>query len=183
MTFPNNFDSLHAITSGKHLYQFYKNSEDFLHVMIPYFDAGLAKGEACLWLVSKRNGFDLARDTAEAMIPSFSAPHSLEQFQILPAEDWYLTEGVFDEAKAVRNAGNYLERVLKLGFSALRIAGDAGAVSRNDRPQFEAYERKIMPWIKGRPVIALCAYPILECTPSQAKTILECHEDVLVGHF
>ena len=183
MTDAAHFDSLHDVVPGKHFYQFYKNSDDFLYVMIPFFQAGLEKGEACLWMVSGKIGFDFARATAEAMIPRFSDYISTGQFQMIPAEEWYLTNGSFDEAKAISNAQHYMEKIKKQGFSRLRGAGDAGVFSREDWPAVEAYEKKMSPWIKSQPVIALCAYPILECTPSQAKGILECHEDVLVGKF
>ena len=177
------FDSLHQILPGKHFYQFYKNSDDFLSVMIPFFQAGLEKGEACLWLVSKRNNLDFIRATVEAMIAGFSYYVSSGQFQIFSAEDWYLTECSFDEAKAIGNAVQYLEKMQKQGFKQLRGAGDGGVISRKDWPAAEAYEKKMGPWIKSHSVVALCAYPILECTPSQTKGILDCHEDVLVGRL
>ena len=152
--------------------------------MIPYFRAGLEKGEACLWLVSKRNGCDFVRVTAEALIWRFLFYISSGQIQILSAEDWYLTDGSFDETKALKNAEEYVAKIENLGFQGLRAAGDVGgAVPRVEWPKVEAYEKKISPWLKSNSVIALCAYPILECTPSQAKGILDCHEDVLVGRI
>ena len=177
------FDLLHSILPGKHFYQFYKGSDDFLLVMIPFFQAGLEKGEACLWLVSQKISLNSARAAAQNSISQFPYYNSSGQFQILSAEDWYLTAGSFDEAKALRNAEQYLGKIHEMGFKRLRGAGDAGAIPRSDWPKVEAYEKKVAPWIKSQPVIALCAYPILECTPSQTKGILECHEDVLVGRF
>jgi len=175
------FDSLHEILPGKHFYQFYKNSEDFFSVMIPFFQAGLEKREACLWLVSQKNGLDSALTIAQATIPQFSNYVSTGQFQILSAEDWYLTDGSFDEAKAINHALEYLETIQKKGFQQLRGSGDGGVILRRDWPLVEAYEKKMGPWIKENHIVALCAYPILECTPSQTKGILDCHEDVLVG--
>ena len=179
----NDFDSLHNISPGKHFYQFYKNADDFLNVMIPFFQAGLEKNEACVWLVSERIGLDLACATAEAMIPQCSHFVSTGQFQIRSAEEWYLTDGSFDETKAVKNAEEFMEKIQKQGFQQLRGAGDGGAFFRKDWPAVEAYEKKMSQWIKSNGVIALCAYPILECTPSQTKGILDCHEDVLVGRL
>ena len=175
----NNFDSLHNISLGKHLYQFYKNSEDFFHVTIPFFEAGLKKNQVCLWLVSDRIGVDIAKATAEAMIFDCDQYFSAGQFQIQRAEDWYLSNGQFDEAKAIQNAENHVGQ-LKNG-QILRGAGDGGCFQRKDWPEVFAYEKKMDIWVKTKPVIGLCAYPILECTPSQTKQILECHEDVLIG--
>lgn len=178
------FDSLHHIFPGRHVYQFYKGAEDFLLATIPYFRIGLEKREACLWLVSKRNGADRARQAAVMLIPRYADYMASGQFQVLPAEDWYLAEGVFDEAQAIQNAAQYLKQIQELGFEILRAAGDiGGAVARNEWPAVEAYERKISPWIASERVIALCAYPILECSPTQIRGIVGCHEDVLVGRF
>jgi hypothetical protein len=178
-----NFDTLHDICAGKHFYQFYKNIDDFLQVMIPFFQAGIEKREACLWIVSERIGLTAARDTAEALIPFFTAHLESGLFRLIAAEEWYLTEGAFDKEKAMASAADYLDQVLKTGFHRLRAAGDGAAIPRADWEKFQDYEREIAVWIKGQPVIALCAYPILECTPTQTKSILEAHDDVLVGHL
>ncbi|MBI4358744.1 MAG: MEDS domain-containing protein [Candidatus Omnitrophica bacterium] len=178
-----NFDLRYAVLPGKHFYQFYKSSDDFLSIMIPFFQAGLEKNEACLWLVSGRNSLDFCRATAEALIPQYSLCVSGEQFQIMSSESWYLKSESFDEGQTIGNAEKYHALIQKKGFIRLRIAGDVGFMSRKDWPQFEAYEKKIGSWLKARSVVALCAYPILECTPSQTRGILECHEDVLVGRL
>ena len=177
------FDSRHNVLPGKHFYQFYKNTDDFLSIMIPFFQAGLEKKEACLWLISEKNGLSFCRDTAEAIIFNFTHYVSIGQLVILPAENWYLTDGAFDEAKSIQNAERYFETFRENGFTRFRGAGDGGFLSRRDWPIVEAYERKIGPWLKANSITGLCAYPILEFTPSQAKAILDCHEDVLVGRL
>jgi len=178
----NHFDSLHQILPGKHFYQFYKGSGDFLNVMIPYLDAGLRKGEACLWLISKKNGIDFSRVTAESLIPGFSDYLSSGQFQIIPAEDWYLSDDSFSADQAVRNIEAYIEGVEGRNFKRFRVAGDIGGVVPNaDWPYVEAYEQNISSWLKAHSIVALCAYPILECPPSRMKGILDFHEDVLIG--
>jgi len=47
----------------------------------------------------------------------------------------------------------------------------------------QVYEKAMAEWIKDNPVIGLCAYPILECSLNETKAVLDCHDDVLVGHF
>ena len=152
--------------------------------MVPYFQAGLRKKEACLWLVSQRNGLDFCRVTVQNLIPGFSRYESSGQFKMLSAEDWYLSHEAFDQGKAFRNAQDHADEFRKLGFQHIRVAGDiGGAIPRKDWPEVEDYERRISVWIKPEPVVALCAYPILECTPSQTKGILDSHEDVLIGRL
>ena len=177
------FDSLHNLSPGKHLYQFYKNSEDFLQVMIPFFQAGLEKGDACLWLVSETIGFQRAYEAVQSKIRRFKDATSSGQFEILPGEPWYLNNGKFDEEQAVFNARNYFEKIKQAGFECLRGAGDAACIPKSEWGKVDLHERKMDSWVKSQPIIALCAYPLLKCTPSQAKNVLESHEDVLVGHL
>ena len=106
------FDSLHNICTGKHFYQFYKGLEDYLHVMVSYFQAGLEKGQACLWLFSERIGVKEVHYAA-SFIPGFETYLAKGQLEILPGEDWYLTNGAFDEEKAMANAANYLGKTQK----------------------------------------------------------------------
>ena len=38
---------------GAHFCLFYKTKQDFLDTIVPYFKAGLASNEYCLWILSK----------------------------------------------------------------------------------------------------------------------------------
>lgn len=177
------FDSLHNIYPGRHLYQFYKNVDDFLFVMLPYFKAGLQKNQACLWLVSAKNGLSAVRHASLTHIQNCETYFISGQLKIRSAEEWYLSNGSFDEAKALSNAENHLRWMREEKYSELRAAGDLGCISRKDWPLVDEYEKKANAIVKSNAIVGLCAYPILECTPSQTKDILELHEDVLVGQL
>jgi hypothetical protein len=180
---PTDFDSLHNISAGKHFYQFYKGPEDYLHAMVSYFQTGLEKGQACFWLVSARIGIPKVHEFVESLIPQAKSYLSTGQLQILSAETWYLTQGTFDEEKAMSNALQALETIQKKGFSVLRGSGDAGAIPRSDWKRVFSYEKNISRWIKSQPVIALCAYPIFECSLTETQAVLDRHDDVLIGRF
>src|ERR1700687_519583 len=38
---------------GTHFFLFYETKQDLLDTLVPYFKAGLASGEFCLWVISK----------------------------------------------------------------------------------------------------------------------------------
>ena len=177
------FDLLHHISPGRHYYQFYKHTDDYLRAMIAYFQAGLEAGDACLWLVSERIGILEAREAAENTITGFPSYEEQGQFQILSAEDWYLHAGCFDEAQSFMNAARYVEEIQKQGFRKLRASGDAGAVPRRDWQRFGMYEKNVDSVIKASPFVALCTYPILELSLKETKMVLDCHDDVLINHF
>lgn len=177
------FDVLHNIYPGRHFYQFYKTPEDFYRILIPYFQSGLEKQEACVWLVSEKIGVDKTLHLCETQIPRFWFYFASGQFQILSAENWYLTDGVFDEAKAISHADSIFKHTIEQGYTRLRAAGDVASIPKKDWPLVHAYEEKVHSWIRNYPIIALCAYPIVECSLFDTKSIVTSHDDVLAGYF
>jgi len=181
MNHPRDFDRVQNISPGKHLYQFYRDASDYLPLMTAYFRAGLAQGHACLWLVAKHVGVEKAYQALKQQVPELDICIADGSMRILNAEDWYLTEGRFDSAKAQANSARQYERITAAGFSVLRGAGDVAAIPVEDWPIVHEYECAIGSWINSNPVIGLCAYPIAQCTLSQTKHVLETHDDVLAG--
>ena len=182
MTF--DFDIAHDIAASKHFYQFYKNTDDYISLMMAYFRAGLEKGQACAWLVTEKIGLEEVHRLAELKIPRFLYYLCAGQIQILSAEDWYLTNGTFDEEHALANAQRYVENFMKQGYHCVRLGGScAAAAARHDWWKFESYEQKVHEIIKGLPIIALCAYPILECSLRETKVVVDSHDDVLINHL
>ncbi|MCM8774962.1 MAG: MEDS domain-containing protein [Candidatus Omnitrophica bacterium] len=180
---PEDFDTVNNIFPGMHFYQFYKQMDDYLRVLIPFFHAGLRKGESGLWLASERMGLYDIESAVRSAIPNLDDYFTSGQFQIRSAETWYCEDGVFDEEKTFVHARQYLAEMQKAGFMQSRIAGDAGAVSHDQWPKAVEYEKKISSLIKSAPIIALCAYPILQCTLTDTKAVLEEHDSVLVGRL
>ncbi len=175
------FDSLNNLSPGQHRYQFYKSEDDYVESMSRFFRAGLEKGDACLWLASEKMGLERISGLLETLIPNFLFYLSAGQFQIRSAEEWYLRDGYFSEEQALANAANYMEYVQKIGFNRLRGAGDASAIPRAEWPKLKSYEKKVDEIIKSSPIMAVCAYPILECTLQDTKMVLDCHDGVLSG--
>ncbi len=179
----NNFDSMHNVFPGRHLYQFYKTHDDYLQILMPFFAAGLEKGDACLWLASEKIGIEKIENLFREKYPEFSMLVKSPQFQITSAEDWYLINGRFSEEHATQNAQRYVKFIQNQGFKRLRGAGDAGVIPREDWGSLEAYEKNIDLFVKSMPVIGLCAYPILDCSLKETRMVIDCHDDVLVGHL
>ena len=178
------FDNLYSVSVSKHFYQFYKNTEDYLSLMLAYFRAGLEKGQACFWLVTEKIGLEEVHRLADIKIPRFLYYLCSGQIKILSAEDWYLTNGVFDEKKALGNAERLVRHYLEQGYHCIRLGGSCAAVTvREDWWKLESYERKAHEVIKAAPAIALCAYPILDCSLKETKMVVDSHDDVLINRL
>lgn len=177
------FDLVHGVAPRKHFYQFYKSEEDYLSLMGSFLRAGLEKGQACLWLVCEKMGVEEAHRKIERRIPHFLYYLCAGQLQILSAEDWYLCAGRFDEARALANVGRYIEHVLTQGYHCLRVGSGSESIPREDWNLLGSYETKAGSLIKSLPMIALCAYPILDCSLNETKMVVESHDDVLIARI
>lgn len=177
------FDTLHNIVPGRHFYQFYKSADDYLKVIQPFIKCGLKKGHACLWLVSEKIGVEAVIKALGATVPHLSHLIATKQLVVLPAEEWYLTDGRFDAAKAIQKALYHYQYSRQLGFRCLRITGDAGVVSAEDREAVQAYEKKCHEFIHKKAVIAVCAYPILACNLKHTRMVIHSHDDVMAGRL
>ncbi len=177
----HDFDALHGIKPGLHFYQFYKSFEDYSVVLSAYFHAGLTKGDTCLWLISKKIGVLRMLGMAAENIPEFDRYLESGQLEVHPAEDWYLDHSQFSEERSMTNASNFVARAEARGSKAIRAAGDAGAIPQCDWNLLEIYERKISDFIREKRVLALCAYPILDCTLKETRMVIDCHDHVLIA--
>jgi len=177
------FDTLHNIIPGKHFYQFYRNAEDYLRVILPYFKAGILKGEACLWVVSQRIGVERVSQAAAQAGLAFQEALRTRQLSVLPSETWYLRQGLFDEEQAIANAKKFYQDILVRGFKTLRGGGDAPVLGHSEWQKLHDYEAKICGFIQARSIIALCAYPIFDCHIGDTKAILANHDEALIGHL
>ncbi len=177
------FDALYGVETGKHLYQFYKSSEDYLRILSSYFSSGLEKGDACVWLVSDAMGIGSVTAYLEKVIPDVKEHLETKRLQLLSAENWYLDGGKFNEEKALYNAAQLAGTLRQLGCSRLRGAGDAAAIPHAQWPEVHIYEEKIQHTLRDTPCILLCAYPILGCSIADTRAVLKNHDGVLVGRL
>src|SRR3977135_600032 len=68
---------------GSHFFMFYETKEDLLDTLVPYFKAGLERGELCLWVVSEPLTEEEARNALRKAVPEFDhhlADRSIEIF-------------------------------------------------------------------------------------------------------
>ena len=175
------FDVLNQIEYGSHLYQFYKTIDEYVASLGIFFRTGLSKGEACIWLVDDAMGIKRVQQLAEKIIPDFLLALCTGQMNMLSANEWYLTQGNFDEEKAVVNAKTCIQKMLDKGYPAIRGAGDTAAIPKKERYKLEVYESRMNQMIKGLPVIGVCAYPIDDCSLNEVHQVITNHDHRIIN--
>src|SRR5262245_9198166 len=97
-TRPSGIDVVGPIHWGKHICLIYETRNDLFDAVVPFFKAGLASGELCLWAVSDPVAEDEAKKIlirADRIFERHLADGGMEVFS---ARDWYLTDEKFDPA-------------------------------------------------------------------------------------
>jgi signal transduction histidine kinase len=146
---------------GTHLCHFYATSQDLLDTLAAFFKAGLEKHEYCLWILSATMTADQAAAALRSRIPDADRRLS-EGLEIHPSPEWYLKDGTFDGARVIQSWQDKLDGALARGYAGMRINGTEDWFSDDLWPEFATYERSLDAWIRGRPMIALCSYPLRE---------------------
>lgn len=171
-----------AMAAGRHFYQFYRGREDLFRVAIPFLRVGLANREACLWIVSRSVGILPA---VEAFQRDYDVSRFIQtgQLLILPAERWYLDRGRFSARKVLERMEKFIEEKKRYGFTAFRGVGDTGWVELCDWFELQAYEEKIHERFRTLKMVAICAYPIQNCSLTQTQDVLNHHHSVFLTKF
>lgn len=147
---------------GTHLCHFYATPQDLLDSLAPFFRAGLEKHEYCLWAVSPSLTTEQAAAALRSSIPDVDRHLREGALEIIPSTEWYLHDGKFDAARVLQSWQDKLEAALARGFSGMRINGNEDWLHDDLWPDFAAYERALNEWVRGRPLIVVCSYPLRE---------------------
>lgn len=172
-------EAVGSIPWGSHFCQFYNDDADLTETLVPYFEAGLRGGEACLWVT----GHTLEAERAESLmtdaVPEFKKHIRSGQMQIASISDWYSPGEVFD-ADAVLQGWIDKEADSKArGFAGLRLTGDTIWVERSGWANFMEYERKINTTFRRYNLVALCTYCMDRCSASDVIDVCCEHQFAL----
>src|ERR1700733_481779 len=147
---------------GTHFCYFYETKQDLLDSSVPFFRAGLANHEFCLWIVyapiteaDALGGFResipaLDRHLAEGRLEIFTHPEPL-------------FDGDIPEPRAsVHYLHQKLGDALARGFVGMRVAGSPACLQKTNTEVFREFERELGASIANHPIIALCLFPLAE---------------------
>ncbi len=177
------FDLMHDVFPGRHLYQFYKSKDDLLKVMLRYWEAGIAGGNFCFWSVPSSMSVEEARNYLNRYLPSFYPYFLNGGFELVEHAEWYGDWDAFDGNEVTQKYVEKMRLAIAHGYSVIRIAGDITGLKAEHWPAFRAYERNAHELLKkgDLPCIALCSYPIHELGLPETKDVLDSHHGVLVA--
>jgi signal transduction histidine kinase len=152
---------------GAHVCQLYRDERELLEVLVPFFAAGLANRERCIWITAPELRADDARAALAAMVPDSAEYEARRQLVIVDRSAWPEAHGDLLADWIARERA-----ALADGYRGLRITGS---------PTWrETHELRNATVFAGHRIIALCSYRLADLAPDEIVAILRDHQGGLV---
>ncbi|MGQ3686005.1 MAG: MEDS domain-containing protein [Candidatus Loosdrechtia sp.] len=165
---------------GTHFCQLYQTKEDLVDLLVPYFKSGLASNEFCMWLTSEPLAVPEAVDAMKKTIPDFESLLAMKKIEIVPSEEWYLKDGIFEKKRAINIWINKLNQALKNGYEGMRITDNTTWLKKKDWKNFTDYEEVIDSVIDANQIIAICSYSLNRCNAYEITDVFRNHQFALM---
>jgi MEDS: MEthanogen/methylotroph, DcmR Sensory domain len=164
---------------GSHFCHFFSRREDLVHGLVPYFAAGLANRERCIWITSSPLSTDDARKELEMRMPNLGALLNERQIRILDSSNWYTSAKSTVKEDLLAYWFREETDALRAGYEGLRVAGNASFLERAQWSAFMAYEGAANREIRSRRVIALCSYDLKKSSATDVFDVIRNHQFTL----
>jgi len=127
---------------GTHFCQFYQTKEDLVDILVPYFKAGLLANEFCMWITAQPLEKAEAEQALKKALPDLDKYVKKGQIEILPYDEWYTKDGVFESKRVLDAWIGKLERARARGFDGLRLTGNTFWLEKADWQGFADYAKR-----------------------------------------
>lgn len=161
-----------------HMCHFYSSRKELLEALLPYFLVGVNNQERCIWITAP----SIPAAEIRMEFPKFPALKRAEksgQLTLSDALEWYENPERMNIDEVVQRWIDEEERALKKGYQALRIAGNASFMPRENWVQLMEYELKFHKRARGRRILTCCSYVSHECQPIDILEVARRHDATL----
>ena len=173
-------DVLGSVPWGTHVCLFYRTKEDLINILVPYFKAGLENNEFCMWITSDPLGPTEAKNAMKKAMPDFDKYLRKGQIEILPHDQWYLDEGVFDKERVINGWMGKLDFALSNGYAGARITGNISWLDEGMWESFVKYEHHVNETVDRLPMIVVCTYRLDKCGTSEIVDVVNNHQLAII---
>src|SRR5215813_13660768 len=164
-----------GVPFGTHACHFYKNRDELIAALVPYFVAGLSANERCLWITAAPLPAREALDELRAAWPDADRAIDSGKLRIRDFDEWYASIGQSKGHDVVQLWLGEEERALEEGFSGLRVTGNISFLTPATWSPFMAYEKSVSAQFKNRRIVALCSYLVTQCEETHVSEVMHVH--------
>jgi hypothetical protein len=158
---------------------FYRDREELVEALVPFFIAGLHSNERCIWITAEplnAAGAKLELQKAELDVDAAIRSGALT---VQDYSEFYLKAAGMKSSQVAKLWLAEEERALEQGYSGLRITGNASFVTPDTWPDFMDYEEVVHRAFEGRRIISLCSYDRRRCEQPEVAGVMRRHSCVL----
>jgi PAS domain S-box-containing protein len=168
------------VSWGTHFCLFYQNKDDLINALAPFFKAGLENNEFCMLVTSEPLTKEEAENALRKTVPDFDRYLKKGQIEIVPHDEWYLKNSVFDLQRVLGAWIEKLESALDSGYDGIRVAGNTAWLEKRDWKDFADYEEKVNSVIGNYRMIVVCSCSLDKCNASEVVDVVHNHQFALV---
>jgi signal transduction histidine kinase/ActR/RegA family two-component response regulator len=170
------------LRQGDHLCLIYESAAEQTAALIPYFKAGLAAGERCLFVGHGTSCRRLEHSLEEAGVDTRAA-HDRGALVCLTQRESWLPGGRFDPGALMDLLRQAEQQALDDGFTGLRATWNMGwvleGISGSDR--LMEYEAHLNRFLAGSRTCALCRYSREASSAEELQQALHTHPLAVLG--
>ncbi|MBI4872298.1 MAG: MEDS domain-containing protein, partial [Candidatus Riflebacteria bacterium] len=160
---------------------FYETPRDLADVLVPYFKAGLAQNEFCMWVASDPFSAEDARRTMLREVEGAREYLENGQMEIVRHSEWYVEGGSFDLQRTLRRWRRKLDWALDRGFAGARVTGNTAWLEAGSQwASFREYEETLDLGLGDTRMLAACSYSLEHCGSNEIIDVVKNHEFALI---
>jgi signal transduction histidine kinase len=164
---------------GTHFFLFHETKEDLIDACVPYFHAGLANRELCMWVIADPLTEEEVRYCLKHSIPGFDDYFESRSLEIVRGREWYMTGDDIDLEKVTRGWKHKRDCALNGGYAGFRLSADTAWLEKRDWKAFCEYEKEVNDSIGDTPMLALCTYPLPGAGAAEILDVVHTHQFAL----
>jgi PAS domain S-box/PAS domain S-box/PAS domain S-box len=172
-------DAIGMVPWGTHFCAFYEKGEDIADILSSYLETGLKNNEFCMCITSEPLGAGELKAMMAAAMPDFGEYVKRGQIEIIPYDEWYFIDGVFDSKRALDGLLKKLQEAMSRGYSGLRLTGNTFWMEKDNWRDFQDYEQELSDTIGQYNMIAMCTYSLDKCRAADIMEVANCHQFVI----
>ncbi|HEY3377948.1 MAG TPA: PAS domain S-box protein [Armatimonadota bacterium] len=165
---------------GTHFCQFYQDKQDLLDILLPYFTAGLAQHECCLWVTAEPLTVEEATAALTQALGNLDDYFRSGQLEIIDYREWYMADGTFAADRVLQRWVEKLTIAQRKGFAGLRLTGNTCWLESSAWQEFTAYEAQIDRMLGQHPMLALCTYSLTKCSAVEIMEVVSNHAFAII---
>ena len=165
---------------GTHFCQFYETPEDLTSILVPYFKAGLENNDFCIWVTAEPLEKEHSLAAMRRAMPDFNLCLAREQIEIIPYDQWYLRDGIFNLQIVLERWIDKLNHALKQGYDGLRVTGNTSWLEKNDWKRLTEYEEELNKVIGEHRMMAVCTYSLNRRSAAEVIDVVNNHQFALI---